>query len=105
VKLFGYFFPTSRAHGERLRWSADELSRGREVLARLRGMIAAGCFPFTDDPEDVRYSDFRDAFGDAEETASRIREKLSEPRNRERLGPFRALRGCSEAEGRQQGKP
>jgi RecB family exonuclease len=91
VERFGYFFPSSAAHGDRLDWQAHELEHGRLIIARLCRMIAGGCFPFTNDPGDVRYSDYRTAFGDVEARAADTARKLANPANRE-LQPFRELR-------------
>ena len=55
-------------------------------------MIASGCFPFTDDPGDVAYSDYKDAFGDVDAGAGASSRKLGNREN-ESLEPFRRLRG------------
>jgi len=89
---FGYFFPNRREHGERIAWPASELAGGGDILQRLCRMIALGCFPFTDDPSDVRYSDYAPAFGDAERMAQEVQAKLANTEN-EALEPFRELRG------------
>ncbi len=95
VVRFGYFFPSKAAHGERLAWETQELGEGRLIVARLCHMIASGCFPFTDDPEDVRFSDYRPAFGDVEACAAGTRRKLANPANQV-LRPFRELREVGE---------
>ena len=95
VVRFGYFFPSGTAHGERLVWEAQELTEGRPIVARLCQMIATGCFPFTDDSEDVRYSDYRPAFGDVKARATDTGRKLANPANLA-LQPFRELRGVGE---------
>jgi ATP-dependent helicase/nuclease subunit B len=91
VVKFGYFFPSLRAHGDRLEWEAHELEEGRSIVALLCQMIAGGSFPFTDQPDDVRYSDYGDAFGPADRAAADIARKLANPAN-EMLRPFRQLR-------------
>ena len=92
VDRFGYFFPTTREHGERVEWTAAELAQGVGVLGSLCEMLAKGAFPFTDDPGDVTYSDYTDAFGDVHDAAAASSRKLDNPEN-EPLNPFRRLRG------------
>ncbi len=92
VDRFGYFFPTTREHGERVEWTAAELAEGVRVLGSLCEMLAKGAFPFTDDPGDVSYSDYKDAFGDVHAAADAASRKLRNPKN-EPLNPFRRLRG------------
>ena len=94
VYLFGYFFPNLQEHGERFQWTSDQLAKGKEILERLCTMIANGCFPFTDNSEDVRFSPYLDAFGDVEETIRTVVRKL-ENRDNHTLGPFQRLRGYS----------
>jgi RecB family exonuclease len=89
---FGYFFPTFREHGERVQWEAAELEGGTRVMGLLCEMIASGAFPFTDDPDDARFSDYADAFGEAGATAEATKRKTGNTEN-EALGPFRRLRG------------
>jgi hypothetical protein len=55
-------------------------------------MLAAGCFPFSDDEKDARYSDHLPAFGDTAATARDTLRKLDNPDN-VALRPFRRLRG------------
>ncbi len=97
VDSFQYFFPSTREHGERIEWSAGDLAEGMRILERLCDMLARGCFPFTDDKDDVSISDFRPAFGDIEGYADVMKKKLSNPANRT-LAPFRELRGYAEEE-------
>jgi ATP-dependent helicase/nuclease subunit B len=92
VDRFGYFFPTPGEHGERVEWTAAELAQGLRVLGRLCELLARGAFPFTDDPGDVNYSDYKDAFGDVYAVARTCSRKL-ENRENKALEPFRRLRG------------
>ena len=92
VEQFGYFFPSVREHGERISWRAEDLVRGKQVLEDLCRLMAAGCFPFTDDPEDVSLSDYMGAFGVVEQAALQIRAKLENSKN-VALEPMRRLRG------------
>lgn len=92
VTAFRYFFPSSRAQGERLEWSAERLAEGGLVVAALCDTVSAGAFPFTDEPGDVRFSDYRAAYGNVDAAAAGALRKLSNPRN-EAIGPFATLRG------------
>jgi ATP-dependent helicase/nuclease subunit B len=92
IEGFGYFFPARRARRERYFWKAGQLEGGREIIASLCEMLAAGCFPFSDDEKDARYSDQLPAFGDAAATALDTLRKLDNPDN-VALRPFRRLRG------------
>jgi ATP-dependent helicase/nuclease subunit B len=95
VSSFGYFFPSTRtnAYGERIQWPAELLiAGGRELLAQLCRLIAAGCFPFTPDPSDVRYSDYTLIHGDVGSLAEAAERKIANPGNA-MLEPFRELRG------------
>ena len=95
IAYFEYFFPNASEHGERLRWSREQLEPGRSVIAHLCEMLARGCFPFTDQAEDVRYSEYLPAFGDVAKAAKAMQVKLSNPVNAV-LAPFRLLRGYEE---------
>ena len=91
VVRFGYFFPGIREHGERISWERKALDSGGGVLENLLAMVAGGCFPFTDDVDDVNFSAYADAFGDAAAAAQAARRKLGNPKN-EMLLPMRRLR-------------
>ena len=92
VTAFGYFFPNTSEHGERMQWDAERLAEGDDILCRLCGMLANGCFLFTDDVKDVSYSDYQAAFGDIDDAAQAANRKLGNPEN-QALRPFRELRG------------
>ena len=92
VVEFGYFFPNIREQGERISWTSAQLAEGKKILGKLCEMMVCGCFPLTDEPDDVRYSDYGRAFGDVEAGAESIARKLGNPDN-DALGPFRKLRG------------
>jgi ATP-dependent helicase/nuclease subunit B len=91
VEAFGYFFPSVREHGERIVWAADQLAAGRDIIAALVEMLRTGCFPFTNKPDDVRFSDYGLLYGNAEEAADATQLKLSNFGNAV-LAPFRNLR-------------
>lgn len=95
VLSFAYFFPGRREHGTRLEWRVSRLEEGLRILENLVEMLRRGCFPFTDDHDDVedaRYRPFLAAFGDPRRTARQVKRKLCEAENVD-LQPFRALRG------------
>ncbi len=92
VDRFGYFFPTTREHGERVDWTAPELAEGVRVLGSLCEMLARGAFPFTDDAGDVGYSDYKEAFGNRDAAAEASERKLKNRENKPLEG-FRRLRG------------
>ena len=95
VARFEYFFPNTREYGKRIQWDREKLAGGMEVMESLCEMLRLGCFPFTDDPDDVKYSDYRAAFGQIEQLCEAMRAKLSNHAN-QCLRPFTALRGYSE---------
>jgi len=64
VVSFGYFFPTEKGRGERIVFTPDQLAGAPELLARLRGLIAAGRFHATMDAKDCDYCDCRAVCGD-----------------------------------------
>lgn len=95
ISGFEYYFPSTREHGERISWKTTELSGGGEVIRDLYLSLAAGCFPASDDEQDLRYSDYLPAFGDPKVAASCARRKLENVSNKA-LEFFRRLRGYGE---------
>ncbi|MDA8407669.1 MAG: PD-(D/E)XK nuclease family protein [Deltaproteobacteria bacterium] len=91
VASFGYFFPGVREHGERICWGSNQLNAGKEVIAVLVDMLRSGCFPFTTDKEDVKWSDYRIVFGAIEEEARATKLKMENISNKN-MEPFRKLR-------------
>jgi ATP-dependent helicase/nuclease subunit B len=91
VDEFGYFFPTQNEHGERIRWSAEELADGRQVIADLCATLAQGAFIISDVEEDLNFSGYRAAFGDVKEACRAARRKLANPANHP-LARLRELR-------------
>ena len=91
VEIFGYFFPNTREKGQRIAWDSSALARGKEIIGFLCQVLAGGCFPFTDKAEDVRYSQYQEAFGNMEEESRRIKLKLDDKENA-CLQTFRVLR-------------
>jgi ATP-dependent helicase/nuclease subunit B len=91
LESFGYFFPSSRGHGERICWKAEELSDGREVLKHLIALLKAGVFPATNQKDDCLYCNVRGTCGDVAATVSASASKLAGP-DSELLMPFQELR-------------
>jgi len=91
VTSFGYFFPTGKGGGERIITGENELEAGKSILTMLCEMIAAGCFPYTDESGDVTYSDYKEITGDPDNAAEQIKRKLNNPGN-ELLALYRKLR-------------
>lgn len=99
VAKFGYFFPGPAEMGRRLEWPAERLGTGLGVVECLVEMIAAGCFPLSDDKRDNQFSDYAAVLGDAAAGSQATRRKLANPDNAA-LAPFRRLRqGVEKAEG------
>jgi len=98
VTVFGYFFPSTSEHGERLQWGTERLAEGTGILYRLCEMLANGCFPFTDDTADVTYSDYQAAFGDMDTAAKAVGKKMQNPEN-QALRSFKELRGYEDDSG------
>lgn len=88
-----FFFPGTRAHGDRVVWDAEILEGGSVILQNLCAMLSRGCFPSSDEPDDLRYSDYLPVFGDVETIARQTRKKMENEANH-MLEPFRILRGC-----------
>ena len=92
VVRFEYVFPKP-SEAKRLRWYASELGGGMQILTLLCEMIAAGCFAFTNNVDDIKYSDYVAAFGDIPAAVKDIDAKLDNPANTA-LDAYRALRAA-----------
>lgn len=91
VVRFEYVFPAP-GEARRLSWGVDELAGGLHLVGLICEMMASGCFPFTDDIADLKYSDYTGAFGDLTEALAAARRKLENAEN-VMLEPYRKLRG------------
>jgi RecB family exonuclease len=91
VESFGYFFPSPRTGGLRLRWTRAQLRGGDDVLKNIGDLIAGGVFVPTTDASDCAYCDYTAACGDAAIVTERSLWKASQACNPV-LGPFRELR-------------
>ena len=92
IQSFGYFFPSLKEHGLRIKWSAAELEEGKQKIAWMCELLASGCFPETTRPEDLKYSDYALIRGSTVRAAQQVTEKVSNPKNA-MLAPFARLRG------------
>jgi hypothetical protein len=88
---FGFFFPSRKAWGERLMWSADELSEGGEYIEKLCRIAASGCFLSTNEKEDCKFCDYLAVCRDPAAAAEARKSKLNN-QNNHTLKPFRELR-------------
>ena len=92
VTEFGFFFPGSRAAGQRVSWSSSELAAGMNILEQLCEVIQRGAFLPTNDHEtDCTYCDYKTICGDVEAVAAASQRKLDNLGNR-LLKPLRELR-------------
>jgi len=90
VVRFEYVFPRP-SESARVQWRTSGLAAGMSTLALLCDMIASGCFAFTNNPDDAKYSDYKAAFGNIASSVEDIDRKLTNPENTA-LAPYRALR-------------
>jgi PD-(D/E)XK nuclease superfamily len=91
IETFEYFFPNVMDHGRRIRRDSEELREGMAIVARLCEMLRRGCFPLSEDPQDIRNSDYLAAFGDVQAACAGIKRKMMNSEN-EALLPFAILR-------------
>ena len=79
---------------ELLTEASTALAGGPAVIERLCLLMARGCFPCSDQPRDLWYSDYRHAIvgHESEERSASMVDKLENPAN-EMLAPLRWLRG------------
>ncbi len=91
VESFGYFFPTPKTDGLRLRWTRAELRSGDDVLQNICDLITNGVFLPTTDAKDCTYCDYLSVCGDADVVAAQSLWKSSQACN-QLLEPWRKLR-------------
>ena len=92
VTNFGFFFPGSRAAGQRVGWSASELTAGLDIVELLCEIVRRGAFLPTNDHEtDCTYCDYLTICGDVSTVAAASQRKLNSERNR-LLKSFKELR-------------
>ena len=100
VSEFIYFFPRRSEHRRTVRVGAGLLPEGLEIIGHLAGMVSQGCFPASDDRGDLRFGDYKAAFGDLDATAGSVKRK-KEAEGNQALEHFKGLRGT----GRKSGSP
>jgi RecB family exonuclease len=99
IREVGYFFPSAKTQGERISWPPGELSAWKEIVLRLCGIAATGCFPATTEVKDCAYCDYNGTIcSDIDKLVEAARMKLANPDNR-LLDDFRFLRS-EEKEGK-----
>lgn len=92
VVASGYFFPSLFEGGARIRWGREQLEGCLDILTSLCDMLAGGCFNFSCESTDARWSTCVEAFGDVEVAAGAASRKITNAKNKA-LEPFRRLRG------------
>lgn len=95
VASFGYFFPSPRTEGLRLRWTPEQLARGDWIVRNTCDAIANGAFLATTDESDCKYCEFVSICGDPKTTARNSLVQLQRCPD-EKLNPVRRLRGVEE---------
>lgn len=91
VEQFGYFFPSEKGKGERLTWTAQELTHAGNVLFHLNQIASTGAFLPTNDADDCSFCHYQSICGDVETVASYSQAKLDNPET-VRLAPMKELR-------------
>ncbi|MEO1991915.1 MAG: PD-(D/E)XK nuclease family protein, partial [Pirellulales bacterium] len=76
VTRFSYLFPGEHACGERVEWTAEELTGLTEILVRLCDIASSGVFLPTTSAEDCQFCEFLDVCGDAKKTVAMSQRKL-----------------------------
>lgn len=92
VEFFGFFFPGTKAVGDRLSWTPMQLANGKQILEWLCQVVRGGAFLATTDHErDCGYCNYQAICKDIAVVAGRSRIKLENPAN-EILQPMHELR-------------
>ena len=63
VTRFNYLFPGASAGGERLEWTAEQLSGTKQLVEQLCQIVAAGAFLPTTDSKDCSFCDYQSVCG------------------------------------------
>ncbi len=92
VTGFGYFFPSPKAEGRKIQWTAGELKRGDEILMQICDLIQNGAFIATTDPQDCDRCDYISVCRDPQFVADTALRKSKEPCNKRILKPWIELR-------------
>jgi ATP-dependent helicase/nuclease subunit B len=91
VSYFGFFFPGTKARGERITWTREALAPGLQILEKLVQTVRNGAFLATNNVEDCAYCNYRDICDDVDSVAAASQAKLDSPEN-PLLTPMRDLR-------------
>jgi ATP-dependent helicase/nuclease subunit B len=92
VRGFGFFFPSTKTHGERLEYSQEALADGLHLLDLQLKLAASGAYIATiDHKNDCTYCPFRAICGDVENVAAASVRKMQNTDN-SALDIFRLLR-------------
>ena len=94
VNYFGYFFPSPKNEGLRLKWTTAELRSGDQILRHICDAISNGAFVATNEASDCKFCDYRPICGEPDEIAEASLVQL-ENCDHEALDSIRALRGLS----------
>ncbi len=76
VASFGFFFPGTRANGERIEWTPTELEAQRASVESLCEIVKSGRFLPTTDNNLCRHCDYREICGDVELLTQASKAKL-----------------------------
>ncbi len=88
VEKAGYFFPGEHGKGDRVGWTASELSGWKNVIERLCAVAAGGCFPATVEVEQCYYCDYAQVCGNIQDVVRASGTKLDNETNT-LLDPYR----------------
>ena len=95
VEKFTFLFPGVRTHGRAVSFPAAIVGEGLEMIDRLCRLPAAGAFPATNDVEDCKFCDYRNAcravYRDLKDLCASSARKLANRQNTA-LAPFVELR-------------
>ncbi len=89
---FGYFFPSAKGQGERMTWTPEELTQGKNVLFDLCQIVRHGAFCPTNNESDCTFCDCASICRDPKTVAAGSQLKLENPMNRPLLEPLMRLR-------------
>lgn len=96
VAHFGFFFPGTKARGQRIQWTPAELDAGKELLGNLVEIVSQGAFLATNDwKQDCTFCDYRPICGDFAAVSAASQSMLDHEKNKI-LAPFRAARSAVE---------
>ena len=89
--FFGYFFPSPKTEGLRLRWTSGELKTGDQILSHICDAISTGTFIATNDEKDCGFCEYLPICGDPKATSKQSLDQLKSCSD-SALNPIRSLR-------------